>query len=659
MSDRDLLCLAARAGLETRWCDAEGEARVVSPEVLRAVLAILGMPAASDALCRESEAALLHESEAELSPLLVVRAGEDVGLSGGTGRWRVSLEGGGAIEGDAAEDGTCTGTRALPLGYHRVEKGRASQMIAVVPDRAFGIDEAGSGRCLAGLAAQLYGLRRAGGDEIGDFLALERLARRAAAHGMDALAISPVHALSLATPRRFSPYSPSSRTALNPAYAPWDTEGSHEGGGGGALIDWPAAIARRLGSARRAFAADVARPRFVSFAAAVDPDLLHYALFEAIAAHEVARGGSADWRCWPAELRDPDGAAAREFAARHATEVRFHLYLQYRACVGLADAGHAAREGGMAIGLITDLAVGVDPGGADAWGRQAEMLRGASIGAPPDFLSRAGQRWGLTSFSPRGLRRSGFAGFLAVLRAALRDAGGVRIDHALGLTRLWIVPDGAPASEGVYLRYPFDALSGLIALESRRHRGIVLAEDLGTVPAGFSDRLARRGMAGLNVLWLERDAEGFRLPAAWRKDAAAMTSTHDMPTVVGWWRGRDIAWRSELGLAGPRAEQRERDRHLLWRAFLAQGTASGCEPAREDAHRVARAAAAFLGRAASRLALLPLEDALGLTEQPNIPGTIDQHPNWRRRMPEPVETMLERPEVAGRLAAFLAARVSQ
>lgn len=658
MSDRDLLRLAERAGLEPGWCDAEGEARVVSPEVLRAVLAILGVPAASDALCRESEAALRNESAAELSPLLVARAGEDVELSGGAGRWRISLEGGGAIEGNAAEDGVCAATRALPLGYHRVEKGRASRMIAVVPDRAFGIEEAGSGRRLAGLAAQLYGLRRAQGGEIGDFLALERLARRAAAHGMDALAISPVHALSSATPWRFSPYSPSSRTALNPAYAAWDTRGVPDRAGADALIDWPAAVERGLRAARRAFAAEEASPRFVAFAAAAR-DLSRYALFEAIAMEEIARGGSADWRCWPAELRDPDGAAAREFAASHAAEVRFHLYLQYRACMGLKDAGRAARDAGMAIGLITDLAVGVDPGGADAWSRQAEMLRGASIGAPPDRLSREGQRWGLTAFSPRGLRRGGFAGFLAVLRTVLRDAGGVRIDHALGLTRLWVVPDHAPASEGVYLRYPFDALAGLIALESRRHRSIVLAEDLGTVPAGFSERLARRGMAGLNVLWFERDAEGFRPPAAWREGAAAMTSTHDTPTLAGWWRGRDIAWRSKLRLAGPSPEQRARDRHLLWRAFLADGSASGCEPAAEDTDRIANAAASYLGRAASRLALLPLEDALGIMEQPNIPGTVEQHPNWRRRMPQPVETMLERPEVAGRLAAFLAGRVAR
>lgn len=283
---------------------------------------------------------------------------------------------------------------------------------------------------------------------------------------------------------------------------------------------------------------------------------------------------------------------------------------------------------------------------------------GLSIGAPPDLLNTRGQDWGLATFSPHGLRRHGYAAFIELLQAALRHAGGMRIDHAMGLQRLWVIPDGAAPAEGAYLRYPFADLLRLVRLESWRHRAVILAEDLGTVPDGFSAQLAEAGVLGMRVLWFERAQDGqFRPPATWARDAAAMTSTHDLPTVAGWWRGRDIDWRERIGLIHDRdaAEaERARDQTALWQAFRDSGAVpDGSDPTPEGA---AAAACAHVARAASTLALLPLEDLLALEEQPNLPGTLDEHPNWRRRYVGPAAALLDSPPVAERIAAVAAER---
>jgi 4-alpha-glucanotransferase len=312
----------------------------------------------------------------------------------------------------------------------------------------------------------------------------------------------------------------------------------------------------------------------------------------------------------------------------------------------------------MAIGLVGDLAVGTDRGGSHCWSRQHDMLIGVSIGAPPDYINAVGQNWGLTSFSPRALQLHGYAPFLEMLRAQLRHLGGLRIDHVLGLGRLWLVPDGASATEGAYLHYPIDDLFKLIALESWRHRSIIIGEDMGTVPEGFRDRLADVGILGMRVLWFERDWGLFVDPSRWPSGAVAMTTTHDLPTVAGWWSGRDIEWRHELDLFGPHTDQareiaeRAEDRSKLWDAFRHAGVAQGPAPSADDTAAVATAAAAFIGLTPSPLALLPMEDALGLAEQPNIPGTIDEHPNWRRRLPDEADALLSTPEVSERLQAM-------
>jgi 4-alpha-glucanotransferase len=286
------------------------------------------------------------------------------------------------------------------------------------------------------------------------------------------------------------------------------------------------------------------------------------------------------------------------------------------------------------------------------------MLHGLTVGAPPDLINTQGQDWGVTTFSPRGLVQQGFSAFIDMLRSTLRHAGGVRIDHVMGLARLWVVPRGMSAADGAYIHFPLDDMLRLVKIESRRHRAIVLGEDLGTLPDGFRERLQDAGLAGLRVLWFERDGMRFLPPQHWGPDAVAVTSTHDLPTVVGWWQGRDLEWRARLGTKAEDEDTiRHHDRAALWDAFRASGAATGEMPGPQDGTPAADAAAAHIGRAACPLALLPIEDALALPEQPNLPGTTDQHPNWRRRLAAPADALLRRPDVASRLAALHQARL--
>jgi 4-alpha-glucanotransferase len=431
------------------------------------------------------------------------------------------------------------------------------------------------------------------------------------------------------------------------------------------LVDWPAAAAQKRECLRRLF--DEFWPRlksdpedsltkdFLEFRRSGADMLEGHARFEALHAEQLTRDPQrSGWRDWPAELRDPANGAVGSFAAAHEREVLLHIFLQWVADRSLMAAQAEARSAGLRIGLIADLAVGMESGGGHAWVRQRDLLGGLSIGAPPDIFNAKGQDWGLTTFSPRALTGRGFEPFLATLRAAMRHAGGVRIDHAMGLTRLWVVPEGASPSEGAYLTYPLDDLLRLIRLESFRHRAIVIGEDLGTVPEGFREKLAEAGIAGMDVLWFAREKDEFLPPERWRHDAVAMTSTHDLPTVAGWWGGYDISLREEFKLLGASTaedEQRTREtgRTCLWEAFRAAGvTSAAAPPSPENTAPVVDAAVAFVAQTPSPLVLLPLEDALGLKEQPNLPGTVNEHPNWRRRYPKTADKIFDDPAVAAR-----------
>ncbi|MAM75078.1 MAG: 4-alpha-glucanotransferase [Tistrella sp.] len=621
--------LAAAAGIATSWTDAAGQGHSVAPDTLRALLAVLDLPADSPAQIRES----LARATALPPPRPDAAAGPRCfGLA------------------DALADAL-----AWPAGQ---------------PPRAWGV------------TAQLYGLRRSGDLGCGDTTALAGLARSLGEAGACCLGVSPVHALFGADPHRWSPYAPSSRLFLNELIIdPDDIAGGAEtaralealglaararAAAAAPLVDWPevAAIKRAvidhlIGAHGARLAAD---PGYRAFRAARGRALDDHAVFEVLDARFRAQGLIGGWPSWPKSFQDKQMNDVAKVANTENAAVEAARLRQWLAFRGLAGAQRAATDAGMAVGLIADLAIGVDGSGAQAWSERAGglngtgILTGASIGAPPDLFNPLGQNWGLAAPSPRVMLETGCAGFRRMLDATLSAAGGIRIDHVLGLMRLWLIPDGASPAEGAYLRYPLAEMLDVVADVSQRRRAVVIGEDLGTVPDGFRAVLAARGLMGTRVLWFERDAaQDFRAPAAWEDGITATTTTHDLPTTAGWWQGLDIAWRERLSLFGPgetaalAQETRTRDRTRLWSAFTTAGTATGPEPAPDTPGPVIDAALDFLGRSRAPLVLAPLEDLVGLEDQPNLPGTVHEHPNWRRRMPAPLPGLVTTPAVVRRV----------
>jgi 4-alpha-glucanotransferase len=690
MNDESVLALAREAGIAITWRDYANKPHRVSIETIRRVLAALGLPCDSAEDLSWSRRQLVSPGP---PPLIPATAAMPLDLA--VNRARLP-----AFAHVISEDDT---ELQLPLqptrkgvqlvapepGYYQLEFGEHRTALAVAPQRCFTVaDAAPLHTRLWGLAVQTYGLRSPGDLGIGDMAGVVALAGKAAALKADALALSPLHALFAADPKLYSPYAPSSRLFYNPLYAdPRSLFGDARvqkaavaAGVGDAnaqtnarrLIDWPTSANSKMALFRCLFedfaASDLVTNRtvlaldFARYRDAAGSPLRHHAVFEALQAARLAAEPTAwSWRSWQPEWRDPHSDAVEGFALSHQKEIMFHSFLQWIAARSLAAAQQASKQAGMRIGLISDLAVGMSSDGSDAWANQKDLLTGLEVGAPPDLFNEKGQNWGLTTFSPRALSAGGFEPFIAMLRACLRHCGGMRIDHAMGLSRLWVIPRGAASCEGAYLAYPFDDLLRLIALESHRQRGIIIGEDLGTVPAGFRGRLSKAGIYGMRILWFERRRSSFIAPQDWPADAVAMTSTHDLPTVAGWWSGRDIETRRELGLfigVEQQKEARQNDRQSLWRSFKKAKVADGGIPSTSETARAADAAVKFIARTSSQLALLPLEDALGVEDQPNLPGTIDQHPNWRRYYPAQADQLLTPTEVQQRLAP-LARRSNQ
>jgi 4-alpha-glucanotransferase len=685
MSDAQLEILAARAGLAVDWIDANGRAQKVSPAVLRSVLTGLGHPAGS---AQEIDASLLQLQEAQqnhqLPPLITADVGASLDLSryfeAGT-PCEIKLEDGATLNLNLDADAKLPGM--VPVGYQHVSIQDQHFTLAVAPARCYSVADAVDDPTPRawGLSAQLYALRRPGDGGFGDTQALEELARVAGERGAEAIAISPMHAMFSSDTGRYSPYSPSSRLFLNSLYAaPGTILGERalrtaiDATGltnqlrtleEQPLIDWPVAAQAKQKILRALYdgfsqGEHPLHEDFSSFRHTSGEALENHCRFEALQAERAARGENLDWRQWPEEWRDPRSTALGHFAEENADEIGFHAFCQWLIARCLERAQSAAKSSGMGIGLIADLAVGADGGGSQAWSRQDELLASLTVGAPPDILNRSGQGWGISAFSPEGLVRNGFRAFIEMLRANFAHAGGLRIDHVMGLQRLWVIPNDAPPSDGAYLYYPVDDLLRLLALESHRHQAIVLGEDLGTVPDGLREKLSARSILGMRVLLFEQDNTHFKPILDWPDNALATTSTHDLPTLNGWWHGHDIDWNARLDLIDSHTEMdwrkhREREREGL-RQVLNQDPQNFREEHRET-DQVLDASVRFLGHTRAPLVLLPLEDALGIEEQANLPGTIDTHPNWRRRLTQQSQALLDDPDAARRLEILACARL--
>ncbi|PWS34704.1 4-alpha-glucanotransferase [Falsiroseomonas bella] len=665
--------LADAAGIATSWHEISGRAHAVPQETLRALLGAMDLPAGNAATIRDSLARLSAPRALPRAHTAPVAAPcLPLALSDRPVRLRLELEDGevrhlpvppdaGRTERLVRADGSAGARRlldlpGLPPGRHVVRDDAAPEEpchLAVVPRGAFLPSWLREGGRRFGLAAQIYALRRAQDQGIGDFRAVAEMAELAGREGAALLGLSPPHALFPTDRARASPYHPADRRFLDPILIDVGTLPLlHDLPAVRAVLAQHASVfaALREGDAVRhaevwqakravleaAYRAmpDGVRDALGSFRAEGGAALAHFCAFTAIAEQQ----GHTDARRWPAGLRHGHDAGVAAFVARHEEAVAFAAFQQMLADMQLAEAGRAG------AGLYRDLAVGAAPDGAEPWSGDQRVLPNFSIGAPPDPFSAAGQVWGLPPPDPRASAAQGHAAFAALLRANMRHAAALRIDHVLGLQRLFVVPDGAAATEGAYLRFPLAELLGQVALESQRAHCLVVGEDLGTVPEGLGAQLREADILSYRVLWFERRGDGFAPVQDWPARATACVSTHDLPTLAGFWTGEDLRERAALGhLADLDAAlaERARDRAALCALLAAEGLLpEGDGPDTPLHDGLAAAIHALVARAPSALMLTQLEDLAGEAVAVNLPGTDRERPNWRRRLPATPEGLV-------------------
>jgi 4-alpha-glucanotransferase len=514
-----------------------------------------------------------------------------------------------------------------------------------------------------GLFCQLYELRSSRSWGIGDFGDLAHLAEVAGAAGADFLGINPVHALFLADPARCSPFTPSNRRFLNPLYIAMNDLPAKTRPDNAALaaaeaaefVDYAAVAALKLKGLRAVFArapfADGHHTEadFNAFRAAGGHALERHALFEALSLHLAGEGHGAGWYGWPQDYQSAESPAVAAFAERYASVIRFHIWLQWIATRQLDAAHEAARAAGMRIGLYLDLAVGEAMDGSATWGNPGLTLEGVVVGAPPDVFSQDGQMWDLAALNPVTLAASDYAPLRALIKAQLDHAGALRIDHVMALRQLFLIPQGAPASAGTHMAYPFAEMLRVVAEESRSHGAVMIGEDLGFVPDGFRDIMQAANILAYRILYFEQDYGLFRRSATYPEKALACISTHDLPTLSGWWAGEDIAQRRTFGLIGDGLASEQERRRVDERTALVNALIDGGQlpPDARDGDetalppRVLAAAYRFLAATPARLVGVRLADLIGPQAQTNVPGTIDAHPNWRRRGSIGVEQIAE------------------
>ena len=521
----------------------------------------------------------------------------------------------------------------------------------MAPRRCFVPSAYREGRRGFGVSAHLYTLRRRDDGGIGDFTTLGVFAEEAARNGGDFVGLNPMHAQFAADRGRTSPYNPSDRRFLDPAYldvaAPEILGAAPEAARvlasqaglladlrATAAVDYPGVWTAKSAVLEAAFAgfdarraaggADVAA--FEHFLAEGGEALRRFAIFESIA-ETVPR---LPWQLWDASLREPTGAGIADFAAAHEARVRYHLWLQWQASAQFAGAAAHAEAAGLALGFYRDIAVGTAPDGAEAWAEAGNFARGVSVGAPPDPFSATGQVWSLPPPNPVAEASTMFA---TLLSANMRHAGALRIDHAMGLQRLFWVPDGASGAQGAYVGYDLERNLADVALESHRARCLVIGEDLGTVPDGFRDRLDAADVLSYRVMFFERDGLNFLPGSAYPAKAVACVATHDLPTLAGWWDGADYRERSAIGhMSAEEAAKAETDRAEEKHRFAEAVGVTSLDGTTGLSREVIDAAHRFVADTPCILAVAQAEDLVAETLAVNLPGTSHERPNWQRKL---------------------------
>jgi len=489
-----------------------------------------------------------------------------------------------------------------------------------------------------GWSIQVYALHSEKSWGVGDFADLRTFVDWSGrAHGADLVLVNPLHAVVPVHPITASPYSPTSRRFINPLYLHIEDLPEYESATAAVraqvdalrlpppspdgLIDWDAVWAAKAAALQLLW--PFARHEESS------PELRDFATFCALA-EEL----DLPWQQWPSDFRDPRGAGVSASRTRLSDRVAFHAWLQLLCDEQLGAVQAAANDAGMRIGLVHDLAVGVDPGGADSWALQDVLAGNAAVGAPPDSYNQLGQNWALPPWRPDALARSNYGPYRAMLEAILRRGGGVRVDHVMGLSRLWWVPRGNTADKGTYVSYDRAAMLDILVESARAREALVVGEDLGTVEPQMREALSVRGILGSAVFWFERSGDALdgpiTPPGKWREGAMASISTHDLPTAHGFLAGEHVRVRAELGQLGQPVEQEQAkadaDKAVMIRSLIDEGVLDPAE--QDDPDAVTLAMHRFLGRTPARVLIASPYDVLGELRQPNLPGTTDEYPNW-------------------------------
>jgi 4-alpha-glucanotransferase len=637
----DLFNRANDLGIQTEFVDGQGHRHVTDEAALKIIIDALPVRIphrflGEAVVVRSGQPARTELSQAATFPL----------------RWKI-VTGLKVIAQGETLDRVIVWPADLPVGSYRLHLTDASSFtevapLIVAPPQAFGGD---FDRCWL-LAVQLYGVRSARNWGIGDFTDLEALIELAASLGADGVGLNPLHALFDDRPADCSPYSPNSRLFLNPLYI--DVEKLPEFPPGACtesrdaiarlrasdIVDYVAVAELKWRALRSAFEAFKANPKterhaaFSKFRTERGAMLSRFACFEALR-HKFNK----PWWEWPEEWRQPnDARSAALHAGPDSAEIEFVKFVQWCADQQLQSCRDLATRLGMKVGLYLDVAVGVQSDGFDAWKEQAAISRRLAVGAPPDPLNTAGQNWGLAGFNASGLEITAFEPYREMLRASMRYAGAIRLDHVLGLKRLYLVPHGFAADNGAYVQMPFEALLAVTAQESVKQRCVVIGEDLGTVPEGFREQMADWGIWSYQVMMFERDDQGrFRGIDHYSPNALVTFNTHDLSTYAGWRSFSDLKLKRALGIDPGESDDARWHALAMLSDILRHHTID-----RHDLYAVA----GFLARTKSRLLAISLEDLLGVIDQPNIPGTVDEHPNWRRRLPLAIDRIAAAVDVA-------------
>jgi 4-alpha-glucanotransferase len=696
--------LADAYSIATEYWDWQGQHVEVSQHTLVAALAGLGVDASSP----EAGAAALQQQRDRpwtrlLPPCLALQEGRtasvDVHVPHGAGaqvwlelesgqrreglrqleNWSEPREIGGRLIGEASFEVPAD----LPLGYHTLRAraaGEEGAMALIVTPSWLGFPERMGGRRAWGVAAQLYSVRSEQSWGVGDLTDLEDLGVWSAAeHGADFVLVNPLHAAEPVPPLEPSPYLPTSRRFTNPLYLRVEripeyasasaeqreavTDLRREAGSFSVSSAEPIDRDRSWTAKRAALEIVFAVPRTpgreLSFAAYRRREGSGLQDFATWAVLSELHGPHVD--AWPDELRRPDSPAVTAFAAEHERAVEFQCWLQWLLDEQLAAAQQAGLRAGMSLGVMHDLAVGVHPYGADAWSLQDTYARGITVGAPPDPYNQNGQDWSQPPWRPDRLAETAYAPFRQMVATILRHAGGIRVDHVIGLFRLWWIPQGLGPTEGTYVRYDHEAMIGILALEAHRAEALVVGEDLGTVEPWVRDYLRERGILGTSILWFEFDFDGGGAPLAaerWRELCLASVTTHDLPPTAAYLAGDHVRLRDSLGiLTRPLEEELAVDAQER-QAWLDNLLRYGLLPEGADEEQTLQALHRYLTLTPSRLLCVSLTDLVGDRQAQNQPGTSDEYPNWRVPLTDPDGKPVSLEDVlasgrAARLAAVL------